>query len=261
LKTTDPWILLQQELDAWISQERTATLWWRDDDAISPGPKLERLISMTSTSGLLLAVIPANVNSSLKLEIANAAHVQVAQHGYAHINHAPRGQGLGAWEIGLHRGHGAVLDDLDKGRVILEDLFSDDFLPVLVPPWNRIDPALFGAIAARHYCAISAFGPRTASESVPGLNQINAHCDPIRWKGGPHFAGEAKTLDQLTAHLQSRRTGSVDAHEPTGFLTHHIDLDDAGWEFCERLVSVIDEHSGAQWWQPGTVFSPEGGLS
>lgn len=258
MKTTDPWTLLLQELDTWIAQKETATLWWRDDDAISSGPKLDRLIRITSNFGLLLAVIPATVNSSLEKTVANAAHVQVAQHGYAHINHAPRGQGLGAWEIGLHRGHRAVLDDLDKGRAILEDLFGDDFLSVLVPPWNRIDFALFDAIAARHYCAVSAFGPRTASEPVPGLTQINAHCDPIRWKGGAHFGGEAKTLNQLISHLQSRRTGTADAHEPTGFLTHHIDMDDTGWEFCERLVSVVNDHSGAQWLYPDKVFSPAG---
>ncbi len=255
MNSIDPWLSLHQELDNWSAQDTPATFWWRDDDAIAPGPKLDRLIGLTANTGLLLAVIPAIVQRTLPSSLANIKHVYVAQHGYAHINHAPRGQGLGAWEIGLHRGEAAVMDDLAKGWDVLENLFETGFLPVLVPPWNRIDPALFSAIAAKQYLYVSAFGPRDPEQSVAGLIQVNSHCDPIRWKGGAHFGGDAKTLDQLTHHLQARRTGAVDASEPTGFLTHHIDLDSEGWDFCTKLASFIDQHPAAQWCQPDSVFN------
>ena len=250
----DPWSQLDAELDAWASLAQVATLWWRDDDAVAPGGKLERLVELTSDCGLLLAVIPAQAQASLASMLDSCPHVQVAQHGYAHINHAPRGQGLGAWELGLHRGEAAVLADLAMGRERLEDLFGSVFLPVIVPPWNRIAPELLPPIAERAYLGVSAFGPRDMSNAPSGLVIANAHCDPIRWKSGATFAGTRKSISQLVAHLEARRMGRIDKAAHTGFLTHHIDLDSAAWEFCTRLTAVIDAHPGARWIPSGVVF-------
>lgn len=250
----DPWLLLHAELDAWVLSNQQATLWWRDDDAIQPGPKLDRLIDLCSATGLLLAVIPAKASLSLATMLGSCPHVKVAQHGYAHINHAPRGQGLGAWELGLHRGEAAVLADIDAGRERLDELFGSIFLPVVVPPWNRIAPELLLPIAEREYLGVSAFGLCESSPGPKGLIVANAHCDPIRWKSGATFAGELKTITQLVAHLEARRLGRVDRDEHTGFLTHHIDLDSAGWNFCAGLSALIDSHPGAQWVSPAFVF-------
>ena len=250
----DLWSPLYKELDAWASANQLATFWWRDDDAVTPGQKLDRLVDLTRHAGLLLAVIPARAEAALASMLNDCAHVQVAQHGYAHTNHAPRGQGLGAWELGLHRGQAAVLADLATGRAQLEELFGSKFLPVIVPPWNRIAHDLFQPIASRGYRGISAFGPRESRSEQYGLIVANAHCDPIRWKTGAKFAGEGKTISQLVAHLEARRTGQVDINEHTGFLTHHIDLDSDGWEFCARFVAAIDSHPAAQWISAMSVF-------
>jgi len=248
------WAMLEAELSAWSAIGRSASFWWRDDDATASGPKLGQLISLTQSSGLLLAVIPNRLEKSLISALAEASHVRVAQHGYEHINHAPRGQGLGAWELGLHRGVDAVMSELDTGRECLQSHFGLQFLPVVVPPWNRIATELMQPIASRGYKGVSAFGPRTAVNTKPNLIITNAHCDPIRWKGEPKFRGLEKTITQLTEHLSARRTGLIDADEPTGFLTHHIDLDDAAWDFCARLVELIDQHSAAHWLPPQDVF-------
>ena len=166
----------------------------------------------------------------------------------------PRGQGLGAWELGLHRDGSVVLDELDKGYRKLDEYFGECFLPVIVPPWNHIDPGLYESLATRGYSAISAFGARESVQLADNLVAINAHCDPIRWKTGAKFAGELKTIKQLVSHLSSRRLGQVDKSEPSGFLTHHIDLDNEGWAFCERLAACVDQHPGAKWLAPATVF-------
>ena len=243
----DPWQTLNTELDLWGTSGKIADLWWRDDDAVATGPKLDRLLSITETTGLLLAVIPIKAEQNLATAVKAAPHVRVAQHGYAHINHAGRGQGLGAWELGLHRGEQAVLDDLDRGRLRLEALFSDDFIPVIVPPWNHMDPALLAPVAARGFIGVSGFGPRQGGIQLSGFVMVNSHCDLIRWKTGAKFKGEGKTINQLVEHLQARRTGVVDAAEPTGYLTHHIDLDDEGWAFSEELVRHINSHPAACW--------------
>ena len=134
----DSWQLLTKELDAWQAQGAIADLWWRDDDAVATGSKLDQLFSTTETTGLLLAVIPLGAEVNLADAVKASPHVKVAQHGYAHINHAEKGQGQGAWELGLHRGEQVVLDELDHGCMRLEDLFKDHFIPVIVPPWNHI---------------------------------------------------------------------------------------------------------------------------
>lgn len=247
MSASNTWSDLANELDQWAAEDRVAECWWRDDDATQPGPKLDRLLELTATTGLLLASIPATVNSELNGIIENLPHVFIAQHGYAHINHAPRGKGVGAWELGLHRGEAAVLADLELGYQILRQLFGERFIPIVVPPWNRIDSSLLHPIAERGYWAVSMFGPRTQSQLSSGCGVVNAHCDPINWKSGPQFCGESKALGQFISHLSAKRNGLADAKEPTGMLTHHIDLDQQGWEFCAQLVSAINTHPAARW--------------
>ncbi len=253
-ENTDPWSLLHAEFDAWHRSGKPARLWWRDDDAAVTGPKLDQLIRVSANAGLLLAVIPKLCEKTLCSLFSEAPLLRIAQHGYAHINHAPRGQGLGAWELGMHRGIDAVLADLDRGRERLEDYFGDFFLPVVVPPWNKIDPLLFAPLAERGYSAVSTFGARTSVQIADGLLAVNAHCDPIRWKSGAQFAGELKTINQLVDHLRAKRIGLADTDEPSGFLTHHVDLDEQGWQFCQQLTDCVEQHAGAQWVPPSELF-------
>lgn len=254
VKDSNPWVLLLEEFDAWDKLGRQAELWWRDDDAATPGPKLEQLLCVSAQAGLLLAVIPAKCDASLSSMLSRSPMVCIAQHGYAHINHAPRGRGLGAWELGLHRPVEVVLAELEKGRGKLETLFGSSFLSVVVPPWNRIDPLLFDPLAKLGYRAVSTFGARSSPQLAKGLVAVNAHCDPIRWKTGAKFGGELKTIKQLVEHLEAKRQGLVDAQEPSGFLTHHIDLDDEAWAFCQRLADLVDGHPGVRWVPPAEIF-------
>jgi hypothetical protein len=256
-ETGDPWARLDGEFELWQAAGRTATLWWRDDDASAPGPKLDRLLEITEEgdAGLLLAVIPARAEPALADGLG--ARTRIAQHGYAHVNHAPRGQGLGAWELGPHRPRDKVIGELEAGRDRLTALFGARFVPVVVPPWNRIDAGLLPVLAAHGYIGVSAFGPRGAETGGHGLIEVNAHCDPIRWKSAARFAGEAKTIGALVDHLCARRVGEVDASEPSGFLTHHRDLDEAGWAFCQRLAGAVSSHPAARWLGIEQVFAGE----
>lgn len=253
------WQALASELDAWQAAGLTARLFWRDDDATKPGPALDRLIAVTGASAapLMLATIPADVDAGLAAVVAAAAHVQPVQHGWAHINHASGSGDKGAWELGLHRGADAVIAELARGRDRLETLFGESFVPAIVPPWNRIDEVLFPMLAAAGWLGVSAFGARDAAHPVAGFTIANAHLDPIRWKEGARFAGTAKTLGILIGHLAAQRAGTADRSEALGFLTHHIDLDEAGWIFAERLGGVIAQHPAARWVAPADLFAAE----
>src|SRR5690348_9103787 len=57
-KTGAEWSDLADELDCWQAAGRTATLWWRDDDAVAPGARLERMLSIAGGVPVALAVIP-----------------------------------------------------------------------------------------------------------------------------------------------------------------------------------------------------------
>jgi hypothetical protein len=243
------WDALAAEFDAWQAAGLTARLFWRDDDATKPGPALDRLLAVTAASAapLMLTTIPADAADALAETVAAALHVAPVQHGWAHVNHARGAGGKGAWELGLHRGAAAVLADLERGQARLEELFGAAFVPAIVPPWNRIDDALFPMLAERGWRGVSAFGLRETARPVAGFTIANAHLDPFRWKEGARFAGAAKTLGILVGHLAAQRAGAADRTEALGFLTHHIDLDDAGWAFSERLGRIVAAHPAARW--------------
>jgi len=118
-------------LDEWRLTGRRATFWWRDDDAQRAGPRLERLLQLSTSYRvpLGLAVIPALLRRDLVAPVASAVHVVPMQHGYAHTNHAPRGIGGGAWDLGLHRPVQEVLDELHLGYDIMRDAFDEAFCP------------------------------------------------------------------------------------------------------------------------------------
>ncbi|MHA1564811.1 MAG: polysaccharide deacetylase family protein [Alphaproteobacteria bacterium] len=245
---SDPWAALTEELDNWAAAHRQATFWWRDDDAALATAPLAQLIALAVRTEvpLALAVIPKNMAEDLGTCLAGASGVSVIQHGFAHINHA-RQKGRGAWELGADRPPATVFADLTSGYEILHRTFANRFVPLLVPPWNRIDAAITKGLPAVGIHALSTFGPRRAAAPAPGVIQINAHCDPVKWKGGAHFTGTARAIDDLVGHLRDRRMGSADADEPTGLLTHHLELDADCWAFVEAALTHIASHSAARW--------------
>ncbi len=61
------WDQLRAELDLWQSEDRIATAWWRDDDAVSVTPALETLLRFEQDYKvpLALAVIPGVLQDDL----------------------------------------------------------------------------------------------------------------------------------------------------------------------------------------------------
>lgn len=237
---------LQRELDRWAEAGQAATLWWRDDDAAAVTPALVRLLGLAEGHGLplALAVVPARAEDGLPHVVRPHARACVLQHGYAHCNHAPAGGR--ACEFNPGRPLAEVRTELGRGRARLQTLFGARALAVLVPPWNRIDPALLVELPAQGLKGVSTFRARASAEPVVGLRQVNCHVDLIDWKGRC-FAGADKVLGELSEHLAARRTGSADAGEPTGVLTHHLALDEDGWAFLDELLRCTRSHPGARW--------------
>lgn len=235
---------LERELGLWGAGGRAATLWWRDDDAVASTPALARLLGLAGTHAVpvALAVIPARLEPTLAPALAGHDCV-VVQHGYAHRNHAR--DGGKSRELGGTRVAADVDRELLSGRRALAAAFGERFLPVVVPPWNRIDPDVAGRLAGLGFAGLSTFGPR--HDAPAGIVQCNTHVDPIAWRRGRAFAGTDAACAQLVAHLSARRLGAVDAAEPTGLLTHHLVFADDAWDFVGTLLARTRHHPGARW--------------
>ncbi len=250
------WGSFTEELDAWRREGRRASFWWRDDDAGLPHPALTDLLSLATTLGLPLglAVVPAWLSAEVMEGLRAAPEaVVVLQHGFAHVNHEreiqPGERKVRPAECGAARPAREVLAEIAQGAARLRAHFAGRFLPVFVPPWNRIAPEVIAGLPGAGYRGLSAFRPRPVAEPAPGLLQVNCHVDPTLWREGKRFAGAAATLETLRAHLAARRQLQLDPAEPTGLLTHHRDLDAAGWAFLPELLSHLQTH-------PAVVFPP-----
>ena len=240
------WANLDAELALWWTAGRQPTFWWRDDDTRAPTDDLDQLIGLSERFSvpLHLAVVPHDIGVGLAGCLAAAKGVFVMQHGFAHLNHEPKG--TGASEIGATRDLRLQRADLIEGWERLVAANLPRLLPVLVPPWNRIGARTMQALPGLGYEMLSTYGPR-GTPQVAGLREVNAHVDPVRWKEGAVCRGTNKTLGQVVDHLSARRLGSVDLTEPTGLLTHHLQTDAATWEFVEALLDRLTPTTGAQW--------------
>jgi hypothetical protein len=245
------WGDLTDELDLWAAEGRTAQLWWRDDDAGEAGPALLRLLDLSQACrlDLALAAVPAVAEAPLAQAVDGWPLVTVVQHGWAHRDHGVPGEP--AVEVGGTRSVADVLSEMRQGRERLEALFGSRFAPVLVPPWNRIEPPILPHLVGAGYRGLSTFGTRVQATPEPGLVQVNTHLDILRWRGGVQFAGPEKVLRQLVGHLRDRRKRATDKDEPIGLLTHHRDHDPSAWEFLETLLRITGEHPAATW--PGVA--------
>ncbi|MFT6091229.1 polysaccharide deacetylase family protein [Sulfitobacter sp.] len=231
------WTPLTAELSLWRAEQRLLPIWWRDDDAIEPTPALDRLTEMAEALHLPvhLAVIPKHAQDTLPLFCTDHDLIVPLVHGWQHISHAPEGQKKA--EFGHPRD--TALADAECALQRMNDLFADRFLPVFVPPWNRLDPALLPQLAPLGYTAVSTYLPRKSKWAAPGLAQINTHIDPIFWRGGRGIVPPDDLIAHIVQLLQDRRQGITDATEPMGFLTHHLVHTQDIWDFTQSCLATL----------------------
>ena len=250
------WQCLTKELDSWSAAGKTATFWWRDDDAAAPTPQLERLLRHAQCIPLALAVIPNSMTPSLVERLKDISSIVVLQHGWAHSNHACTGRS----EYPSSRSEEDVSRELAAGRRVLVEHFGGQSIAVFVPPWHGFDERFLPLLPQQGITWISRKGPRSGPFAAQGLLQVNTHASPIRWTVPPSFGDDDEYLSIIVDHLRGRRAGRYDPAEPTGLLTHHLVQNDRSYEFISRLIDVISQHPGGKWLDGRDVFySGKGG--
>jgi len=248
------WSILQHELDLWADSGKTATFWWRDDDAVEETPQLHLLdmLSREMKIPVSLAVIPSGLHESLPLFLHKQDNFTAIQHGYAHRSYAL--EGMKKIELGGDRSDDDIQSDIFKGRLQLDTAFGEQFIPVLVPPWNRIERRVYPALIGAGFSGVSSMWARETAYPVKGLLQVNAHLDPVDWRHGRGFIGETIAIEQIHRHLSSGRLAAEDVAEPTGILTHHLVQNDEVWAFCRTLFDVLKRHPAVQWFDANKIW-------
>jgi hypothetical protein len=239
----DIWLRLVEELDRWSDDGKTATFWWRDDDAVAPSSQLELLLAHAQSIPLALSVIPGSVTPDLAERLRDVRSVVVLQHGWLHRNYVAAGRS----EFPSSRSEQEVARDLAEGRRRLSDLFGEQAIAAFVPPWHMFDDCFLPLLSRNGLAWISRKGPRPSLYAAPDLLQVNAHVAPIRWSVPPDFDNEAESVLSILDHLRGRRTGQYDAHEPTGLLTHHLVQNARSYKFISRLITVTAKHPAGAW--------------
>ena len=251
------WQTLTGELDRWRRENRLVRLWWRDDDADKADDNLHHLLHLSADHAvpLGLAVSPALFTAELSAAVAQHG-CTVLQHGYAHVNHAPSGQKKS--ELGEHRPVATMVQELTIGAARMREGFNGRFLPVMVPPWNRIAEKVRAQLNLTGFTGISTYSPRHYAIEY-GLYCCNTHVDIVNWRAGDVFVGTESALSLLLHHLTMKRTYRADPNEPTGLLTHHQRHDQNSWRFINDLLAATRDHPAVCWLDPADLFGKRAG--
>ncbi len=239
------WAPLRDEFARWHDAGMTLQLWLRDDDAIEVTPQLERLIALAQRfqAPVLLASIPMLATPALASRVREAPLLQPCQHGFRHQNHVKEAMKaaitgssvMKAAEFGLHRSADVMMAELAQGRARLSEVFGDMAIPVFVPPWNRIDPALAARLPQLGFKGLSTFR-NFKLPAMPGFRVFNSDLDIIDWKRGRIGHAPEKLVAGLLDLLQEKRLGNKQPFHTLGILMHHLVHDATAWDFMDWVL-------------------------
>ena len=149
------------------------------------------------------------------------------QHGFNHINHEAVGKKC---EFGESRSIEAIRKDILAGRMKLEQLLADSFLPVFTPPWNRCSDKAMQILQELDFPAVS----RSTNVQPPppaGLLDLAINIDlHTRRETDPKQA-----MDNLLAECKTAlKSGCM------GFMLHHHRMNATAFLFLEHLLEAIN---------------------
>ncbi|MEE1654803.1 glycosyltransferase [Microvirga sp. CF3062] len=239
LHPTIDWSPLDTALERARDQGCPIRFWWRDDDAVTDTPALDRLLKLAShyDAGIGLAVIPRDLQDSLASRLADEISAFPLVHGWSHANHAPPEAKKA--EFGAHRPLKTMVEEAQRGLQVAREHLGAKLLPVFVPPWNRISGELIPHLPRLGFAGLSTFTDRNTASPVAGLLQINTHVDPIDWHGTRSAIEPQQIIAGLTGAIERRIDGKSDSEEPIGLLTHHLVHDEVIWMLSERLIAHL----------------------
>lgn len=215
-------------------------LWWRDDDAGRHDMRLDRLLALATAGGwpLGLAVVPAWLDGATARRVLEAPTAHVLQHGWAHANHAV--PGAKSIELGGTVDLDSCRSNLAEGAAHLRSTFGDRFLPVMVPPWNRIEPRFVEMLGGLGFRGLSTFAG-DARGGACGLVHVNTHVDLIDWRGGRRMKPLLQLKEEIEALLAQPCRQSI------GLLSHHLEMGLDDMRRMRQLLAYVDGLERCRW--------------
>ncbi|MEZ5865723.1 MAG: hypothetical protein R3D25_17260 [Geminicoccaceae bacterium] len=228
-------------------------LWWRDDDAGRIGPTLAPLLdlSLAGPRPIGLAIVPAWLDAATTRLVRDQPNVQVLQHGWTHANHALPGEKT--IELGGAATTTDCLDLLRAGAARLDSAFGDAFLPVLVPPWNRIAGRVLERLGEVGYAGLSTFADDRRG-TASGLVHVNAHVDIIDWRGDRRMKPIGTLIAEVEDHLAHGSSPVI------GVLSHHLVMSVDDVARLGHFFSELEARHPCRWAAPRMLFTDSGKL-
>ncbi len=245
------WDPVRDELARWQDEQRIARLWLRDDDAVSVTPALVRLAAHCAAGGIpwLVAAVPCHAAEELSAFVAAEPLAEAAAHGWRHRDHATPGGSKE--EFPAHRPRAEVRRELGLARARVATMFGAKAVPIYVPPWNRMAPAVAALLPDLGYRALSALGRKPMFAPPAPIRELNASLDIIDWRR----SRACRDPDELTQCLAEELAWSRGNGEPpVGILTHHLVHDEAAWRFLEELFAETAAHASVRWSRPSELI-------
>jgi hypothetical protein len=251
----DPFAPLRAELELWQASGRSCPFWWRDDDLICASPELNKM-ALTAEEArvpVLAAVIPAEADDRLGEDTRGMTGLSFCQHGYAHRSHVATGAPSSEFDSG--RPQAEVAREIAEGRQRLLGLFGERFIPVFVPPWNRIAADFVPLLEEYRFWGLSQYKDEPPHPDSK-LIIVNSHIEILRWSATSKATcmPTPALVQELVKQLAARRVSAAEP-EPLGVLTHHLAMKDDAWSFMRTLFAVTAEYSVVRWLSASEIFS------
>ncbi|HEY6195378.1 MAG TPA: glycosyltransferase [Candidatus Eisenbacteria bacterium] len=225
---------LKARLEAFEREGRTIDIFLRNDDVGKEDRGLRRLLDLTLARGvpLSLEVIPGVLNGSKEMLLQEYKHffptlLELNQHGWEHRNHELNGTKS---EFGANRSYAQQLEDIARGKRLLEQAFPDRFHAVFTPPWNRCTEDTLHALDQLGFRVLSRSRGH-AEATGHRFREIPITLDLFRWKGGVVL----RPSDEILADLMSQMNEGV----TIGLMLHHQVMGPDAFAFLEDLLDEL----------------------
>lgn len=229
---------LRRSLDSLEARRQDIRIFLRADDVDQDEESLRHLldISLSRAVPLNLEVIPGKLTDTAVALLRSHSRVtpallEVNQHGWLHFNHEKEGRKC---EFGRGRSFHKQLDDISRGKAVLEHAFPVTFYPVFTPPWNRCTPDTLKALDQLDFEVLS----RDQDAQPPAryrLREIPITLDLYRWRPGVTLKPSEEIVRELI--FQIHGCGTV------GILLHHKVMDTAAFSFLDSLFCELTQYS------------------
>jgi len=227
-------IALRKRLERCERERRPIDVFLRDDDVGQEERGLRRLLStaLTRAVPLCLEVIPgiltdSQVNLLTEFKHFSPTLLELNQHGWMHFNHELNGTKA---EFGANRAFAQQLEDIARGKAILERTFAERFHAVFTPPWNRCTEVTLQALDQLGFRVLSRSRGHVEATGHR-FREIPITIDLYSRKLGKQMRPRDEMLGDLL--------GQIDEGVTIGLLLHHPVMEEDAFGFVEGLLDVL----------------------